>query len=158
MGNMKLSPPWVTYANKIEALFKGDDDINIKFDEQNYDLKIFVADAEKAEALAKLLPLQKQFGNVIVKIAVVPPDNEAAEPIEVFRKAFKNNPNVSDIVTEATPFGYNLNFVVFKKEVIQFFNDDTSDLYGVLSTLNENIAREVFGESYDTVYFCTDVK
>ena len=158
MGNMKLSPPWVTYVNKIEALFKGDEDISIQFDEPNYDLKIFVADLEKAEALAKLLPIQKEFGNVVLKITVVPPDSAVKDYIEVFRAAFKNNPNVADIVSEETPFGYNLNFVVFKKEVIQFFNDDTSDLHGVCSTLNEYIAREVFGAGYDTVYFCTDVK
>lgn len=157
MGKMKLSPPWITFVNKIKALFDGDPDIKFQYDEDEYSLKIFVEDAEKADALMKLLPTQKEFGNVVLKIAVIPADDEI-DYLDLFRSAFKGNPNVSDITSVELPAGGLLNFVVFKKEVVQFFNDDTSDLHGVCSTLNENSAREVFGESYDTVYFCTDVK
>lgn len=158
MNKMKLSPPWVTYVNEIESLFKGDPDIKFQYNEEDYNLKIFVEDAEKADALMKLLPLQKEFGNVILNIEVIPADDEAVDYVALFRSAFKDNPNIADITTVDTPFGYSLNYVVFKKEVVQFFNDDTSDLNGVCSTLNENIARDVFGENCGNVYFCTDIK
>lgn len=158
MSKMKLSPPWVTYVNKIKALFEGDPDIKFQFDEDEYSLKIFVEDPDKADALMKLLPLQKEFGNVILKIAVIPADDGEVDYMALFRAAFKGNPNVADITSVETPFGYSVNFVVFKKEVVQFFNDDISDLNGLCSTLNEDIAREVFGEGCDSVYFCTDIK
>ena len=158
MGKMKLSPPWVTYVNEIKCLFKGDPDVKCQFDEDEYSLKIFVEDEKKADALMKLLPLQKEFGNVVLKISVIPADDEAVDYLSLFQAAFKGNPNVSDITSVQTPFGDNVNFVVFKKEVVQFYNDDISDLHGVCSTLNENIAREIFGGSFDTVCFCTDVK
>lgn len=157
MSKMKLSPPWCTYVNKVKGLFNGDPDIKIEFDEEEYILQLFVDDDEKADALMKLLPPQKEFGNVVMKINVVPANN-STDYLELFRAAFKNNPNVVDITSVENPFGEPLNFVVFKKEVIQFYNDDISDLNGVLSTLNEMSAREVFGSSYDTVNFCTDVE
>lgn len=157
MNKMKLSPPWITYVNKIKALFDGDPDIKFDYSEEEYYLKLFVNNEEKADALMKLLPSQKEFGNVVLKISVIPADN-AVDYLHLFQTAFAGNPHVSDITSVETPFGNSLNFVVFKKEVVQFFNDDTSDINGVCSTLNENIARDVFRESYDTVYFCTDVK
>ena len=156
MNKMKLSPPWITYVNKVKGLFNGDPDIKVQYDEDEYSLKLFVEDAEKADALMKLLPTQKEFGNVILKIAVIPADE--VDYLGLFRAAFKGNPNVSDITSVELPAGGAINFVVFKKEVVQFFNDDTSDLHGVCSMLNEDSAREVFGESYDSVYFCTDIK
>lgn len=157
MSKLKLSPPWITYVNKLEGLFKGDPAIRFQYDEDEYSLKIFVEDAEKADALMKLLPIQKEFGNVVLKIAVIPADSEV-DYLELFRSAFKGNPNVADITSVELPAGGALGYVVFKKEVVQFFNDDTSDLHGVCSTLNEFSAREVFGESSASVYFCTDVK
>ena len=156
MSKMKLSPPWITFVNRVKGLFNGDPDIHIQYDEEEYALKLFVDDEEKADALMKLLPPQKEFGNVVLKISVIPADN-GMDYLELFRAAFKGNPNVTDIVSVEDPFGTPLNFVVFKKEVIQFYNDDISDLHGVCSTLNEISAREVFGSSYDTVNFCTDV-
>lgn len=152
--DVKLSPPWITYCHKIEALFKGDEDIEIKYDDEDMTLKLFVEDSAKADALMKLLPMSKSFGNVTLYINIIPADGENNK-VELFREAFKGNPNVVDIATIEDVFSNPISYVIFKKEVIQFFNDDTSDYYGLESTLNENIAREVFGDQ-DGVYFCTD--
>lgn len=154
---MKLSPPWITYLKKIECLFKDDPEISTEYDEDKYSLKLYVSNEEKAEALSKLLPMTKEFGNVTMTITVVPPNKTGVNYLELFRKAFQNNPAVTDITSIEMPFSAPTNFVIFKKEVVQFFNDDISDAHGVCSTLNENIAREVFGTT-DNVYFCTDIK
>ena len=156
MEKMKLSPPWFIYVNKLQALFKSDKDITFNFDEENYALKIYVADEEKAEALTKLLPMQKEFGNVVVNISIIPPNEVGGNLVDVFRKAFKNNPDVVDIFTAEGIFSNPINYVIFKKEVVQFFNDDLGDAHGVRSTLSEELAREVFGTP-DGIYFCTDV-
>ena len=54
------------------------------------------------------------------------------------------------------PFTY----VVFKNCVVQFFNDNLNDPHGVLSTLYQDIAREVFGDCgmAGGVAYCTDVE
>ena len=54
--------------------------------------------------------------------------------------------------------GTHLGFVLFKPEVIQFLDDDTSDYYGNWNGLAEDIAREIFVEGYRGVNFCTEVK
>ena len=58
---LKLSPPWVTYINKIKALFGEDPDINIQYDNFSRRIKLFVNDPEKASCLFTLLPVNKKF-------------------------------------------------------------------------------------------------
>lgn len=158
--NLKLSPPWITYVHKIESLFKGDEDVIIQYDNDDVSLKLFVSDETKAEALSKLLPMQKEFGNVVLTITVYPPDNTVKSKVDYFREAFKDNPNVAEIFHTYDPtipiFGA-LTYIVFKREVVQFFNDNTQDLHGNMTTLNEDIAREIFGDT-EGICFCTDNK
>lgn len=159
-NNVNLSPPWITYVHKIESLFKGDNEVIIQYDNDNVALKLFVSDEIKAEALSKLLPLQKDFGNVILTITVYPPNNTVKPKVEYFREAFKDNPNVSEIfhIDDPTlPIFSAMTYIVFKKEVIQFFNDNIQDINGNMTTLNEDIAREVFGDT-EGICFCTDNK
>lgn len=52
-------------------------------------------------------------------------------------------------------------YVVFKNCVVQFFNDNLNDPHGVVSTLYENIADEIFKDIQfpnDGVAFCTDIE
>ena len=83
------------------------------------------------------MPFCKAFGNVTLTIQVVPADEDKAQKdiLDVFKKAFKRNSNVKDIVS-IEMFGATMNYIVFKKEVVQFFNDDLTDLHGAESTLN----------------------
>ena len=48
--------------------------------------------------------------------------------------------------------------MVFEKAVIQFFNDDITDINGVESTLYQNVAKEIFEDDVKTgsIFFCTD--
>jgi len=50
-----------------------------------------------------------------------------------------------------------INYVVFKPEVVQFWNDNLHDPHGLVSTLMEDVARAVIGEE-DGVMFTTDKK
>ena len=72
MKNLKLSAPWVVYYREIEALFGADPEITITIDEENYSVKLYVNNDEKAEALDKLLPTERIYGNVTVRTAVIP--------------------------------------------------------------------------------------
>lgn len=50
-------------------------------------------------------------------------------------------------------------YVVFKNCVVQFFNDNLNDIYGNISTLYQDIAREIFADAeWEGVFYCTDVE
>lgn len=153
MEHIKLSPPWITFANEVKALFDRDKEVIVTFDENDNSLKLFVDNEAKADALTKLLPEKKDFGNIVVTITVIPSNREKTQ-IDLFKDAFAGNPVMSFATAYDTPFG-NINYVVFEKRVVQFFNDQMNDINQNKTTLYENIARDVFG-SDAKVYFCTD--
>ena len=97
----------------------------------------------------------KEFGNVVVKITVIPANKLGSTKVSLFQKAFKNNPAIAVIDTVNTPFGTH-SFVIFEKKVVQYHNDDMFDFNGVCSTLYQDIAKDIFGE-FNDIHFCTTV-
>ena len=158
MENLNLSSPWVIFYRKIDELFKDDPEVKLVYSDEEVTLKLYVDNQEKADALTKLLPAEKEFGNVTLKIAVVPADFENKESTaDLFKKAFRGNPAFSDIICSETPGSFQATYVVFAKKVVQFFSDDLTDAHGQTSTLYQELAKEVFGQ-IDGTYFCTDIK
>lgn len=159
-GPMKLYSPWVLFHKQIEKLFEKDPEVSVSFDTENMTIKLFVDNEAKADALSKLLPLKKEFGNVEVKIEVVPADGSEYKA-KYFRDAFEGNEAFSHLTTISDiPDVYISNpisYCVFKKEVVQYGADDLSSETGMRSTLYEDLAREIFG-SVEGVYFCTDAE
>jgi hypothetical protein len=49
--------------------------------------------------------------------------------------------------------------VVFVPKVVQYYTDNLGDINGFRTTLYQELAKELFGESELTrgVYFCTDI-
>ena len=154
-SKLNLSPPWLTYYHEIEAMFKQDPEIKVHYDEEDCEVKLYVDNADKAYALSVLIPPEKEFGNVTLKVTVIPA-NTPEKDIDIFEKAFRGNPVLNYIRGGAGPFG-DINYAVFQNKVVQFFNDDISDAHGVKSTLYQDIAKDIFG-LVDGVFFCTDVE
>jgi len=156
MALLKLSSPWMNYYHEINAFFKDDPDVQIIYDMEENEIKLYVADNKKAVALSELLPTEKVFGNVPLKITVVLPNSYSRVPCEqLFDAALKNNPALSFIKTIQGIMTNNITYVVFKNAVVQYYNDNLGDYYGNCSTLYENIARDIFNE-VEGVFFCTD--
>lgn len=151
---VKLSPPWITYYHEVDELFKRDKSVSVVFDNASCTLRILVDGEEKADALSKLFPITKEFGNVVMKIDVIPANKVSEDKISLFEKAFKDN-SIFRYATDVSAAGFSAGYVVFEKSVVQFFNDNLGDINGNKSTLYEDIARDVFGE-IPGVYFCTD--
>ena len=157
MGNLNLSSPWVIFYRKVNELFKEDPEVKIVFDQDNNALNLYVDNDEKAEALTKLLPTEKEFGNVVLKIRVVPANLENdASKLDMFKKAFKGNPVFVDAISTEGDLGFHADYLLFAKKVVQFYSDDLSDPHGATSTLYQELAKEVFGTETG-VYFCTDL-
>lgn len=152
---IKMAAPWIIYANQIEAMFKEDKDIDFNFDDgEEKIITLRVAGTEKANALAQLLPNEQKFGNIIVKINVIPANAVGNKSINLFQKAFKDNPAVSEITTVETLWGP-LSFIVFKPKVVQYYNDAMYDLNGICTTIYQDLAKEIFGIN-DGIFYCTE--
>ena len=174
MARLKLSPPWVLYYKKLNALFDEDDTVKIFYDEDNMEIKIYTYLKRKSEALSFLFSNTIiSFGDVNLKIIIVPFDEKEnkvattirefnAEDIITSQAAIKilfdpdaciGNRHVKNIRNIHTPYG-DFMYIIFKKEVIQYYEDNLSDFYGNKSTLCEDIAREIF-KDIKGVFFCT---
>lgn len=160
---LKLAPPWITYVNKVQAMFGADPEIRIVYDNDEVELKIYVEDSAKADAMQRLLPYYKEFGNVELSIKIIPANNKmdlgTVTNKELFDIAFARNPvyafsqEVVGILTNT------LTYVVFKNKVVQFFNDNLDDIHGLVSTLYQDIADELFEESdLYGVFYNTDIE
>ncbi len=154
--NLKLSPPWAIFYQEIKAMFGEDPEIKITYDGQTPEVKLFVDNAEKADALMKLLPMQKNFGNVNMKIIVIPADAQNSSKAELFNIAFKGNPAFVGVTGSYAPVAPPAEYVTFQPKVVQFYTDDLTDPHGFRSTLYQDIAKDIFGEQ-PGLYFCTDL-
>lgn len=154
---LRLSSPWVIYFRQIEALFGKDPAIKIEFDEIIPEIRLFVTGELKAEAISKLLPSQKNFGGVTLKITVILANDQSDDPYILFSRAFEGNPALAYVRGGTTPMTDESCFVVFANEVVQYFNDNAFDVHGVKSTLYQDIATEIFPKVHNT-YYCTDTK
>ncbi len=155
MADVKLSPPWITYVRKLYALFHEDPDVKFVYDNDKIELKIYVADQDKAEAFEKLIGSSVDFGNVTLNIMVIPPNGFKSQQ-ELFEILFKGNPILVDSQTIEGITSNPMKFMIFKKKIIQFYDDNLGDLNGIRSSLYETIARDIFDDT-DGVYFNTEL-
>lgn len=163
---MKLSPPWITYINKLQALFDGDPQIAFNVDMNGEDgpsVVLACNNGDKVAALLKILPEEVEFGNVYLQIGVDGPVSNRAftSAKELYETAFSGNPAFAYCVAPAQDGYYFVDFtyVVFKNCVVQFFNDNLNDAHGLISTLYQEIASDVLMNSdFSGVYYCTDVE
>ena len=162
---LKISSPWVTYVNKLNALFGSDPDIKFEYDNDLVEVKLFVNNPVKYEAIRRIVPIGKRFGNVCLGITVVPANGtvkifngRTPTKEELFDSAFSGNPVYEYSKTVAGIFSNTITYVVFKHCVVQFFNDNLNDIYGNITTLYEDIAREIFADEVgEGVFYCTEV-
>lgn len=151
----KLSPPWVEYFEELKALFGDDPEVKLVFDYDEMKISLYVENALKADAMTQLLPVEKEFGNVKVSIAVIPANKEVKIG-DLYREAFRGNPALSYVEHVDTMTMGEVDYVVFANKVVQFYDDNIGDVNGNKSTLYQEIAKDVF-QDHVGVFFCTDV-
>ncbi len=159
----KISPPWIIHMRKLEAMFEHDEQVSITYDNDTYTIKLLVDDAAKAAALARILPEEVAFGNVTLKISVIPANGAELDldtPMavsEAFDAAFAGNPVYAFSHKVETMYGFAMTYIVFKNRVVQFFADNLRDLHGNISTLYQDIAEDIFRGGISVAY-CTDIE
>lgn len=161
MPKLNMSAPWVTLYHQIVALFGDDPEIHaINYDEENNVIKMYVENSTKAEAIGLLLGTERTFGNVTVKIDIIPANPlESGDITRLFNEAFRGNPAFSYLATADGIFSNPITYVVFKNEVVQYWDDNLGDVNGNCSTLYQEIAKNVIdlGQNAAGVFYCTDV-
>ena len=161
MARLRKSSPWIIFYRELQELFRYDDEVKVIYDdnpdEALYEVRLYVETTAKADALEKLLPMEKVFGNVTLSIKVIPANNLAHTNVPLYEAAFEGNEALSYIKTVGGGILSNdITYVVFKNQVVQYFSDDLSDPHGLTSTLYQDIAERVF-EQKEGIFFCTDI-
>ena len=153
MKKVNLSAPWITFVHEIQALFEQDPDIEVVFDSEELEVKLYIDNYKKAEALSQLLPVEKEFGNVMLKIMVIPSNTPNEDTLDLISNAFEGNPVFEYTHTVNSAIG-SFSYAVFTKGVAQFFNDQLDDIHGNKSILYQDVAKDVLGQK-DGIFFCT---
>lgn len=162
--NLRLSAPWTIFYQEVYALFKNDPEVKVMYNDEEPELKLWVrGNDEKAACIARFFPRTKKFGNVILNMSVVGNDGQPVSDVNLpdamaVSKMFEGNGALAFTKSVETLFGDTLTYIVFKKEVVQYYSDNMFDLYGCTSTLYQTIAQNVFSDtlSPDKCSFCTD--
>ncbi|MCM2535790.1 hypothetical protein NDK43_30315 [Neobacillus pocheonensis] len=153
----QLSPPEFTFFNELKYSIGKDPLVTveniIKLPNGEYLILVIVKSRQKAMALATILELQKNLGNIIVNVAVIyhgqviDPIEDTFTPREVvnlFETALDTNRYFQFAVAQLITPGMEGVFPVFSKKIIQFFNDDLSDLYNNFNGVAADVFRDVF--------------
>lgn len=127
-----IASPWAVYAGRVAALFAGDKDVKVAYDNETPKVTLFVEGEDKADAIRSLMPQDRWYGNVTLEIEVVPSNEEPSEA-DLFRMAFAGNPVFRGVVEGFGPAG-DIAYALFAPEVVQMREDDISE-YGGLTTL-----------------------
>lgn len=157
MARLKLQAPWITFYEELSLFFDEDLDVQVIFDEAENTVNMYVANASKAEAITRLIPAEKKFGTVTLYINVIPGNQAKNDALADVTNAFKGNPIVNSIQTLDSIPAYKFTYVIFRREVVQYWNDDLSDAFGNCTTLWQDVAKRLFGD-VPGIYFCTDGK
>lgn len=163
MMNLAIEAPWYTYGKQLIALFGPDPAITVgdveesTTDDVDFFVNIEVSNHEKFIALDRVLPKVKTFGNITLGIYLYDEENATAgnDAIEQYKTIFKGNPLVSEIIEAEDMTGDSHGFIMFKPQVIQFYDDNLFDYNGNWSGLAQDIAKEVFEDEIRGIHFCT---
>lgn len=143
-GKVGLSAPWTCYGKLIYNLFEKDKSIEITKDNEEsggiYNIYIKSAEATKLAAIKKILGEEVPMGNITIVLNYE--DTSDSATLEDYKEAFKDTGYLVACESIETAIG-NYDCPIFAKEIIQFFNDDTSDIYGNKNIIVADAVKEV---------------
>ena len=142
-----MKSPWAEYVTLVKALFDRDDDVIIDYDNEEATLTLYVDDAIKADALMEMqtrgiFPAERQYGNVTLRVNVIPANDEVTET-DLYAAAFNGNP-VFDGIGCIEQTGLVLDYALFAPVAVQYYSDDLSEYGGVTTTTYADVAKRVF--------------
>lgn len=157
--NLKFSAPWEIYCRKVQALFSKDPEIAVSDITQRGGTRIMriqTCNMDKYNALMQVFPTVKYFGDAALQIDIPTPEGKFERDLfDTMQDLFDGNEAVDKVCVSLDPFGNEQIYVMFKPEIMQFFNDNIRDYNGICTTVAENLARDVLEKDAEQVNFCT---
>ena len=165
MTKVGLAPIWETFYNKVKYTYGESPFVNVEefviLSDINYRIDIYVSNNLIAKALRQVIPTSKVFNEDIVvdivvydcKGNVVPISNEVytTETLaQLFCRALYRNPLfIGTVITpeQVINTAADVN-VVIRQAVVQFYNDDISELCGNYNGVAGNVFMEVTNYDY----------
>lgn len=146
-----IEAPWWRIYKEISNLFAPDKEIEIsKMDESDPSVCKFTISSKNAAKIAALEKIVKNhfvIGNVTLDISFEYIKDGGNITADDFEAAFEGNSNyVTSKVISKGPF-QDITYVIFAKEIIQFFDDDLTDIYGNFNGTVEEVASDICNKS-----------
>ena len=115
-----------------------------------------IKSVKKIAALEKVIKNVFNLGNVTLTVNFVHEREDEDVTAQDFIDAFEGNSNFVTVEETSKGLFQNLVYVIFAKEILQFFNDDLSDIYGNANLIVADAANDVCNKSKEKeMYFCT---
>ena len=168
---VSLNSPWVDYYKRVYQLLSRDPEVKVSEELKEvtpgcYNFYIISSNATKLDALRKVLKTTVGFNQVILRMTFLNADEWKAlgddyGPViptdQDWKDAFTGNPLFVRMVNTGKGL-FSMTYAVFAHEIIDYYSDDLSDLYGNSHLLPAQIAREVcrFPEGGEEIIPCTD--
>jgi DNA-directed RNA polymerase subunit RPC12/RpoP len=152
-----LSSPWVSYYHKLCAFFRSDPNVEVKFDEENDKIELYVTGDDKYLALTAIMPDQISFGNVTIAIDIIPANKiRSKSKAELIKDALTGNGLYSNVLDIQVPGASNkFTYVMFEPKVVHYWDDNLGDPHGNVTTLAQDLAKDIF-TNLDGVFYCTE--
>lgn len=164
LNSWALSPPWYTLWNQIRHTIGKDPGVQVDpldTESMPYVVNLRVTDPAKAPALAAILIPRHTIGNIVVDIRVLDSAGRIVEPMPVTTSkelimaigtALSNNELFLAVVDLGSRgFLGQAVGVTFGRSVVQFFNDDISELHGNYNAAAADVFMKVLEMSYGDV-------
>lgn len=157
---VKMSPPWDGYMNMLASFFRGDDRIRVGCGTDKRVGTVAVFDSKMYAALEQVLKTRVRFGNVVLRINIVPADGLKAfkgemTDLEALRCVLSKNPAFAKFVSRKTELG-NFVYCMFKPVVLMWHNDNPASPYKQTASVYETAALEVFKSAKIGISYATE--
>ncbi|SDW75249.1 hypothetical protein SAMN05444487_1069 [Marininema mesophilum] len=154
---VQLSPPQFTYLSKLKFTVGRDPNVQVgdlkSVDGNTLRITIRVNGRQRARALATILTANKSIGNIIIQVRIVNqgttvcPIRRSLSPSAI-SDLYKVGLSTNDlflfsVARGIVPGGSVAIFPVFRARIVQFFNDDLSDLFRNFNGVAAFVFRDV---------------
>ncbi|MDR0397102.1 MAG: hypothetical protein LBH66_07355 [Oscillospiraceae bacterium] len=155
----KLSFGWYQIVDQLNAFFNGDPNVKvIQPTGDDYAVTIQAVNPCIAGALATVLKLTYDFGNITGTVHIVSggleygpqPTANLTELLQWSQVAFYGCPRVKKCQIQEPPPGFEGENVVIivEKTVIQYYNDDLSDIFGNANKTTQDVLTGLLSPAF----------
>ena len=157
---VELSAPWETIQHEVNHLLGPDPEVHVtevvEGEGGNYSFDVCSKNGKKIAALEKVIKNVFKLGNITLTVNFVHERDEEDVTAQDFIDAFEGNSNFVTVEETSKGLFQDLVYVIFAKEVLQFFNDQLDDIYGNRNIIVADAANDVCNKSKEgQMYFCT---